>query len=307
MLTTTRSDSLVCGVDDSAHARDVVTVAAGLAERLGLRLRLVHSVHPNVFLAGERRDTALRRGQELLERLDAHDRAQDRVVDLGSPARLLRAVLDDNAALAVVGSRGRGPGRAALLGSVSHLLAGSAPFPVVIVPPGATVDMTAAPTVVCGVDGSRVADAALEYAAALASALGGRLLGVHVRADALTPHATSLMPGPQPFSGSGDVARSPLAAVERSLAHLELDVPISTRIEIGYAAERLAAVALEQPSAILVVGSRGQGAFRSAVLGSVSLRLAASAPVPVMVVSPAAQAVLKSALGAQRPTAHAVA
>src|SRR4051794_14518328 len=67
MLTTTRRDSLVCGVDDSAHAADVVAVAARLAERLGLRLRLVHSASSHVYLDGELAREALRRGRELLD------------------------------------------------------------------------------------------------------------------------------------------------------------------------------------------------------------------------------------------------
>ena len=91
MLTTTRPDSLVCGVDDSAHAADVVAVAAGLAERLGLRLRLVHSASSHVYLDGELAGEALKRGRELLDALGPHDSTTDRVVDLGRPAELLRA------------------------------------------------------------------------------------------------------------------------------------------------------------------------------------------------------------------------
>ena len=304
MLTPTRPDSLLRGVDDSAHAPDVVAVAARLAERLGLRLRLVHSANSNVYLHGERRRDALTRGRELLGGLGGHGSAADRVVDLGHPAELLRAVIDEKTALAVVGSRGRGPGRAALLGSISHALAGSSPCPVVVVPPGASVDIAAAPTIVCGVDGSAGADGALQHGAALASALGGRLLAVHVRADALTPHATSLMPGRQPFTGSLNDAPVALAAVEHSLERLDIDIPISTRVESGHAADRLAAVAAQEPAAIVVVGSRGHGAVRAAVLGSVSLRLAASAPVPVMIVSPAVRSVANTMRRAETPAMH---
>ena len=291
MLTTTRPDSLVCGVDDSPHAPEVVAVATRLADTLGLRLRLVHSANSNLYLDGGRAHDALRRGRELLDRLGAHDSAADRVVDLGPPADLLRAVIGEKTALAVVGSRGHGPGRAAVLGSISHALAASSPCPVVVVPPGASVDIPATPTIVCGVDGSDSAAAALQHGAALASALGGRLLAVHVRADALTPHATSLMPGRQPFTGSLNDALAVLAVVERSLERLDIDIPISTCVEIGHAADRLAAIAAQEPAAIVVVGSRGHGAVRAAVLGSVSLRLAASAPVPVMIVSPAVRSV----------------
>jgi nucleotide-binding universal stress UspA family protein len=111
-------EPLVCGVDESPHAADVVAVAVALAERLGLRLRLVHSVQPDVFLAGDERRELLRAGEQRLEALGANDSPEDRIIELGDPAALLRSALEEGAALAVVGSRGRGPGRAALLGSV---------------------------------------------------------------------------------------------------------------------------------------------------------------------------------------------
>lgn len=279
-----RPATLVCGVDGSQHAPDVVAFARGLAERLELRLRLVHSVHPDGFLAGEPRRAALRRGEVLLDALGASDNADDRIVELGDPIELLLGALRDGAALAVVGSRGRGPGRIALLGSVSNAIVHGSPCPVIVVPPGATMEIGDEPSVVCGIDGSEGADAAVRHAGALAHALGGRLIAVHVRPDALAPHATSLMPGRQPFSGSIEDVRAAAITVQHPLADLDVDVPISTRVESGSAAARLAAVAAGEPSAILVVGTRGQGPVRSAVFGSVSAQLAAAAPVPVMIV-----------------------
>jgi len=284
MQPTTRPATLVCGVDDSHHAAAVVAFALALAERLELRLRLVHSVHPDVFLVGEPRRVALRRGEALLDELGATDSADDRVVELGNPIALLLRALNEGAALAVIGSRGRGPRRAALLGSVSNAIAHACPCPLIVVPPDAAVEIGDEPTVVCGIDGSAGADAALEHAGALAHALGGRLMAVHVRPDALAPHATSLMPGRQPYGGSIEDARAATITAQHSLAHVDIDVPVGTRIETGSVAARLAVVAAGEPSAILVVGTRGQGPVRSAVFGSVSARLAATAPVPVMIV-----------------------
>jgi nucleotide-binding universal stress UspA family protein len=284
MQPTTRPATLVCGVDDSPHAADVVAFARALAERLQLRLRLVHSVHPDGFLAGEPRRDALRRGEALLDALSVTDSADERIVELGDPIELLLQTLNDGAALAVVGSRGRGPGRAALLGSVSNAIAHASPCPVIVVPPGAAIEIGDEPTIVVGIDGSAGADAAVEHAGTLAHALGGRLMAVQVRPDALVPHATSLMPGRQPFGGPIEDARGATITVQHPLAHLDVDVPIGTRIETGSVAARLAVVAAGEPSAIIVVGTRGQGPVRSAVFGSVSTRLAASAPVPVMIV-----------------------
>src|SRR4051812_26180107 len=191
MQPTTQPATLVCGVDDSPHAADVQAFARALADRLDLRLRLVHA--------------------------------------LGDPAELLLQALNEGAALAVVGSRGRGPGRAALLGSVSNALAHTSPCPVIVVPPSAAIEIGAEPTIVVGIDGSAGADAAVQHAGTLAHALGGRLMAVQVRPDALIPHATSLMPGRQPFGGPIEDARGATITVPHPLANIAVDVPIGTR------------------------------------------------------------------------------
>jgi hypothetical protein len=80
-----------------------------------------------------------------------------------------------------------------------------------------------------------------------------------------------------------------MSGINGRLAELDVDVPAGVRVETGDAATALAAAAAEEDSAILVVGSRGQGPVRSALLGSVSARLAATASSPVMIVPPTAR------------------
>jgi nucleotide-binding universal stress UspA family protein len=288
--TITTPDTLVCGVDDSAHAVTVVAVAGRIAHQLGLRLRLVHSVHPNAFRHGSERDSALARGRELLATLGADPDDDAHVVELGDPASLFKAVLEEGAALTVVGSRGRGPARAALLGSISNAVIASAPCPVVVVPPHAVIHVVAPPTVICGLDGSSGAAAALQSAAALASGLGGRLVALHASTAVIPPMIDSVgvayYPQPAPLKD----LRAAVSLADRRLAELNVEVPAGVQVETGDAAAALAAAAAEEDSAILVVGTRGQGPVRSALLGSVSARLAATAPVPVMIVPPTARA-----------------
>jgi nucleotide-binding universal stress UspA family protein len=280
---------IVCGVDSSASATDVIAVASEIADAIGLRLTLVHSAYPDVFLTGEQRRAALRHGEALLERLAPDVPAADRVVEIGDPADLLRAVLEDGAALGVVGSRGRGAASAAFLGSVSHALTRTAPCPVVIVPPRATLKAAAGAAVVCGVDGSAEAMAGLEAGGALAAALGGRLVAVYVRplivATAIPLSGTTVDRWDVPVEDG----RAALAIVERALAHLDVHVPVTLCVESGDPAERLAAVARQQSCAILAVGSRSRGDVTAALLGSVSARLGKIAPAPVMVSTRAAR------------------
>jgi nucleotide-binding universal stress UspA family protein len=56
-------------------------------------------------------------------------------------------------------------------------------------------------------------------------------------------------------------------------------------VRLGDPAVVLAEVAADSGAELIVVGSRGRGAWRSAVLGSVSSDVARLAPCPVMIVS----------------------
>jgi nucleotide-binding universal stress UspA family protein len=113
----TEGGSIVCGVDASAEAGRALQVAADLADRMWLEVIPVY--------VGDGMETP--RGVDV--------RVQR---DVGEPVDGLcrRALLDDGS-LIVVGSRGRGALRAAVLGSVSSALAATAPLPVLVVPPAA--------------------------------------------------------------------------------------------------------------------------------------------------------------------------
>ena len=63
---------------------------------------------------------------------------------------------------------------------------------------------------------------------------------------------------------------------------------VALRVEIGKAAERIVELARQENAVLVVLGSRGRGDLSSAVLGSVSHVVAATAPCPVVIVPPAA-------------------
>src|SRR3954470_1749870 len=180
MRTAQTSNRLVVGLDDSEHAPAVASVAVELAARLGLRLCVVHSANPDEYPVGRQRERLLDGGMEFLDGLIPPDTPHDRVVELGEPANLLRTVLARGADLAVVGTRGRGPVKAAVFGSVSNAVVKAARCPVVVVPMHSSVQLASGPpAVVCGVDRSTEASDALMTAAELAGALGSELVAVH--------------------------------------------------------------------------------------------------------------------------------
>jgi len=134
-------------------------------------------------------------------------------------------------------------------------------------------------SIVCGVDGSREAVAALHEAIHLTDRLGLRLVVVHVVAPA-RPAPTF---GPGVLPSLGDELAAGERLVERLLEGAAV-VDAERRVVYGYPAERLARIAEEEQADFLVVGSRGRGALRSALLGSVSLELCATGGRPVVVV-----------------------
>jgi nucleotide-binding universal stress UspA family protein len=144
---------VVCGVGDSPEAESAARAAGGLATGLEARLIIVNAQLPlpparpvplshhslaidHEVLAEEQRQ----RSSRLLERaLEWSGRANaELATEIGDPAERIEAVAAREAAdLIVVASRGRGPLRAAVLGSTSRMLAASAGRPVVIVGPSA--------------------------------------------------------------------------------------------------------------------------------------------------------------------------
>jgi nucleotide-binding universal stress UspA family protein len=147
-------------------------------------------------------------------------------------------------------------------------------------------------SIVCGVDGSPGADAALAVAARLAERLERRLVLVHVAEPVLTPYAHAA-----PFGGMSPAGA--LAVEEQTAAQREAGMHVleraaeaagieeaEQRVAIGAAAERLADIAAEEEAELIVVGSRGRGALRAAFLGSVSSTLAGIARCPVLIVPP---------------------
>jgi nucleotide-binding universal stress UspA family protein len=144
--------------------------------------------------------------------------------------------------------------------------------------------------IVCGIDGSPDSQAALAYATELAEQLDARLVLAHVVEPAPSPYATiGPVAGATPPSFSIMVERE--AEGDRLLGELVQARGIDRaerRVVTGFPAEGLADLADDEGAQLIVVGSRGRGPLRSALLGSVSTTLIGLARCPVLVVPPGA-------------------
>jgi len=157
--------TVVCAFDLAEDAsRRPLEVAIDLAERLGRPLVVAHVASPGFAAAGApppatrdvvvgpapsvpypyphlaaaeleaMRDEARRRIERLLAQRGVATARVEVALDASVADGLRRIATDHHAELLIVGSRGRGTVRAALLGSTSHALAGDAPCPVVVLP-----------------------------------------------------------------------------------------------------------------------------------------------------------------------------
>jgi nucleotide-binding universal stress UspA family protein len=141
--------------------------------------------------------------------------------------------------------------------------------------------------IVVGVDGSEAAAAALRFGVEEARLRGATVVAVH--AWTFLPPTALGEPGVIPVAAStlmGDLD------VERTAAEKELDERIGAAIGDDVDVERIVSegspgdvlVEAADGADLVVVGSRGRGGLRSALLGSVSSHVVQHAPCPVVIV-----------------------
>ncbi len=167
---------MVVGIDGTEASKAALDWAAAHTDRFG-PVRPVHSWDfpisvwaPSPFGPGvappaaEMAAAAQEAAEKFVAELDDDVLQEPPIVDHGDAGAVLVEVARD-AELLVVGTRGRGPVRANVIGSVARHCADHTPVPLVIVPcPDALVPAASSERVVVGVDGSDNSLAALRWA-----------------------------------------------------------------------------------------------------------------------------------------------
>lgn len=207
----------------------------------------------------------------------------------GGPAAQILVDRAADAELLIVGSRGRGAVRSALLGSVALHCATHAHCPVAVVH-GTTEAPDATDRVVVGVDGSEASQASLRAGVVEAARLGTAVDAV--AAYSLDDYWTGwfpvdLSPLIDVEAGVRGRAEKAVQAVLADLAPELGDRLPDVRVDVveGPASDVL--IERGRTAQLLVVGSRGHGSIRGLLLGSVALRCAMHAACPVLLVPPA--------------------
>jgi nucleotide-binding universal stress UspA family protein len=226
-------------------------------------------------------ESVVRAAATFLDRRDA----ATRVLRGGAGAALCQFAREISARAMVLGTRGRGGIKRALLGSVSDFVVRNAPCPVVVTSE-ASVSPAHESLVLC-VDGSDIATEAVERGLALLEPAKRVLVVTVVDKTDPTSIAGTGMPD-RVVAGEEFVELDPRAAAEgwataeREAARLAVDEP-EMHVLLGDPGPALCSFAREAQARAIVIGSRGRGAIKRALLGSVSDYVVRNAVCPVVI------------------------
>lgn len=282
---------IVVGVDGSAVADRALHWAVDEAVLRGVEVELVLGyvlqVHRAPFTASNHEIAEKAIGVIVERNGDALQRVtwKTTVVPLlGTPyADAVLGVADD-ADLIVVGSRGLGGFRELLLGSTSYRVATHAAAPVVVVRGDQPSYADAYRGIVVGVDGSQAAVRALRWAVAEAALRGIDVTALHAW---FAPNAALLSGVASAEQIDAEYARAEAQAngiLQDAMGAVA--VPDGTTVSPSLVAGTPAAAILDHIDAdqLVVVGTRGLGGVRRAIVGSTSHQVLHHAPGPVVVV-----------------------
>ncbi|MBY6061845.1 universal stress protein [Microbacterium esteraromaticum] len=265
------TEKIVVGVTGASGSRRAVDWAAARAVARKQQLELINVVGGAVGMIGEgavlqaAREAADELLREEAERIASDGLTVTTRIETGDPVHTLIDASKD-AALLVIGSDYQGPGQGPARGSHGIRIAAASSSPVVVVP---DFDITGERAgVVVAVDGSPISESAIAFAAAEADRLGEPLTALIVWTPIAVPR-NALMVMPQAYrEGMEQSARE---ALSLSLAGLRSQYPgleIEEAVAEGFPSVIINELA--ESAHLTVVGSRGHGAVRRFLLGSIS-------------------------------------
>lgn len=210
---------------------------------------------------------------------------------VGSPGATIGKIAARDADLVVMGAHGHTALAGLVVGSVTNAVLASCATPLLIVrsplPPG-----RGALKVGFAVDGSKYGVAAVRYFLKHLDLFGAKpaVTLVHVVPDLLSIYVPGLAQLPTPafspeqaISSQNEQFEAAVAPVRKLMQKAGLDAA-EVRLVGNGPGDEIAAYAKEKKLDLLVMGSHGYGAFKSAVLGSVATRVAAKCRTPLLVI-----------------------
>jgi nucleotide-binding universal stress UspA family protein len=292
---------ILVATDGSTDADLAVGVAVDLSERTAAELHVVHAQRKPQALPLARPglayppleaisspDTCKREAQRLLEEQvgmvrDAGGNVAGAHIRDGRPADEIAALAGElEAGLVVVGSRGAGPVKRLVAGSVSEGVVSLAPCPVLVVRGGE--GSWPPSTVVVGDDSSMEAKRAGELAAAIGGLFGARTLLVWAYPPTMVRvrRTSRVRRFEEPLRRGNEYLKERAAELEHAAGKLP-----ETRVATEDPAAAIQSLAEEHGErALLAVGRRGLHTAERFVLGNVSATVMRAVSGPVIIVPP---------------------
>ena len=298
---------VLLATDGSEEAILAAHTAADLANKTDSELHIVHARpritphQPGYYLGREVIEGAAEKERKLLDR-EAHRLLDAQVEQVrtagGSTAQthlrigrvdeeIVATAEELGAGLIVVGSRGQGGMRRTLMGSVSDSVVRHAHCPVMVVRGEAVVFPT---RILLATDGSEMAKLAASTAAEMAKSTNSELHVIYVEH---TPAVFYEMPGTVVYptrqsrleKGAEEATKTILEEQVQKIEETGIEVAASHTRE-GFPDEEIVRLAERLSAGLIVMGSRGRGPLRRALLGSVSDSVVRHAHCPVLMVRP---------------------
>ena len=279
---------IVVGVDGSPCSSLAADWAAAEAVRRGTSLSLVHVAHPRGWRWAASCRSSRRRSRRAGRRTSttrppacAARIRGSRSAASTSSARAAPSLIEESAdaALVVVGARGRARVVELVLGSVSRHVAAHARCPAVVV--RGDTGRVGAPVAV-GIDDSTPSRTALRAACTEAALLGVPLIVMHAWEDLGYAAYGAWVP---PIGTPDELADAAMATADDAVEEVAAafpDVEIHVRVPNSHPVP--AVLGLSDEAQLLVVGAHGSGVFPGMLLGSVTSAAIHDSRCPVLVV-----------------------
>ena len=292
------SETLLVAVDSSASSAKALDLVAGYrGPSSALAVALINAqerpafVGPDIPIDMTRVENALRSaGREIIARATERLRTTGLAVTGNvRVAPVVQAIADEahdkHASLVLLGTRGHGALHGFALGSVALRVAHSSPVPTCLVHPECALPAALGERlrVLLAVDGSAPSVRAARRLAAWRRWLGE--LDVHlVFVQQPLGFLATLLPPHDDVRNEWTTRAAENAARAARQALSKAGVSPHLHITYGDPAEEIAHLAAHTGAELIALGTRGLGAAHHALIGSVALKSAVKASVPVMLV-----------------------
>lgn len=298
------ANRILLATDGSPEAREATKMAIMLSTSLGSELHVVHVGHiPSAYAyaeadvinpdfqemlreqAGEEARAKL--GELVGEIEEAGGKISESYAEAGRPdVEIVRLAEDIGAGLVVIGSRGLGPLRRALMGSVSNSVVRHLRDSVLVVRRDVQGENYLPGKILLALDGSRESEAATRAAVEISRATGSELYILHaLPTEERLPYDHPLM-GERWEAALENAKRKAREFVDQKAESIASEGVQVRDAHVAFGEPDLEIVTFgeELGAALIITGSRGLGGIRRALIGSVSDSVVRHARGPVLIV-----------------------